>query len=307
MSRGHLEQAPATGRSRVESGPLSCSVGVISALLCGALLGGLGCASMPPADLGLSRYLKGEQPEVTGATPVTFGDWTDDYLHCALERCDNFYWIDVTRSGDLRVEVYAPWGSGLPDFGVVLLDPMGKPIAAPTEPGARPARLNSRVSPGRYTVRVHATGSDDGRLGYELIASFEASGRPASSADKASSKQPATSVKRPTTTPKPSSGEPVKRPAPAPADDGYAAGSLVATAEVLDVEQENGEPVYVLLDAGEPQSVRVGMRGRLREGAETIGRIEIIEVYRDGSRAKLLDSLTGDITIDTGAEIFDAR
>jgi hypothetical protein len=267
-----------------------------------ALLGavfGLGCKSS-----GFSA----SETEAAGAVAVSIGEWQKDHLHCAVERCDNFYWIDVPHSGDLRVEVYAPWGAGLPDFGVVLLDQMGKPIAAPKEPSARPARLASRVSPGRYTVRVHAMGSIDGRIGYELIANFQAAkrgGKSAATSGADSKSAPPKPAKEPQAAKKP------KAPAPAPVTTPTASGSsrgkVVATAEVLELEQEGGEPVYVLLDAGEPQKVRVGMRGRLHEGAATIGEIEIIEVYRDGSRAKLLGGLSGEITIDTAAEIFDRR
>ncbi|MBW2271396.1 MAG: hypothetical protein JRH16_22820 [Deltaproteobacteria bacterium] len=270
----------------------------VALALLGALVG-LGCKSP-----GVSAA----EAEAAGAVAVSIGEWQKDHLHCASERCDNFYWIDVTRSGDLRVEVYAPWGAGLPDFGVVLLDQMGKPIAAPKEPNERPARLSSRVSPGRYTIRVHAMGSNDSRIGYELIANFEAAkpaGRSAAKSSAETKKAPSKPAERSQTTRKAKASAPT--PVATPVVSGSARRKLVATAEVLDVEQEGGEPVYVLLDAGEPQKVRVGMHGRLHEGEATIGEIEIIEVYRDGSRAKLLGALGGEITIDTAAEIFDAR
>jgi hypothetical protein len=273
--------------------------------LCLTLLAA-GCESLPPADLGLSKYLKSDQPEVSGAKPVAIGEWQRDHLHCAAERCDNFYWIDVARSGELRVEVYAPWGSDLPDFGVVLLDPMGKPLAAPKEPSARPARLASRVSPGRYTVRVHAMGSNDGRIGYELIANFTAGkGSSRSQSSTRKSKTSKTS-KQQATDSTPKQAAPQKSAAKPPVSQPPRGAPLVR-AEVLDVEQEEGQPIFVLLDAGEPERIEVGMRGRLQDSGTILGEIEIVEVYRDGSRARLLGELSGEITIDTAAEIFDAR
>lgn len=301
MSRWGSRQASQITSMRLDAKARAPLVLFLLALL------GAGCESMPAADLGLSKYLKGAQPEVESAVAVSLGEWQRDQLHCAVDLCDNFYWIDVTRTGELSVDVYAPWGSGLPDFGVVLLDQNETPLAAPKDPTARPARLSSRVSPGRYTVRVHAVGADDGRISYELIASFEPSSRQPKQV-----KQPAPQVSpppRPKRTAAPKVSTPVDAPTqkPAPPAPRPPMGKPLLSAEVLDVEQEDGNPAYVLLDAGEPQNLRVGMRGRLHESGRTIGEIEVVEVYRDGSRARLIGGLDGEITIDTAAEIFDSQ
>jgi hypothetical protein len=93
---------------------------------------------------------------------------------------------------------------------------------------------------------------------------------------------------------------PVSTPATqAPARD------VLVTAEVLDVEEEGGVASFVLLDAGAPQKVVEDMQGQLREGDRAIGQIVIVEVYADGSRARVVGDLTGAVGIDTVADIFN--
>jgi hypothetical protein len=81
----------------------------------------------------------------------------------------------------------------------------------------------------------------------------------------------------------------------------------IVSAEVLDAEIVEGEPAFVLLDAGKPDGVEVGLQGQLRDGGTVIGEIQVVEVYADGSRARILGELRGDISFDTLADIFDAR
>jgi hypothetical protein len=95
---------------------------------------------------------------------------------------------------------------------------------------------------------------------------------------------------------KASAQAPVSTPAPE--------RDVLVTAEVLDVEEEGGAAAFVLIDAGAPQRVAEDMQGELKEGGRSIGQIVIVEVYTDGSRARVVGDLDGEVGIDTVAEIF---
>lgn len=72
---------------------------------------------------------------------------------------------------------------------------------------------------------------------------------------------------------------------------------------VLEVEAPRGGPTSVLLDGGRGDDLHTGLRGRLIQGGVAIGRIEIVEVFDEGSRARVEGPLGGEITAETVAEI----
>jgi len=73
---------------------------------------------------------------------------------------------------------------------------------------------------------------------------------------------------------------------------------------VLEVENaRDGGSAHVLIDGGHDQSLRVGMRGKLVQDGRSIGRIRIVDVFPQGSRATVEGVLTGDVTPETVAEI----
>lgn len=73
---------------------------------------------------------------------------------------------------------------------------------------------------------------------------------------------------------------------------------------VLEVETgRNGGTAHVLIDGGHDQSLRVGLRGKLIQDGRSIGRIRIVEVFPQGSRAAVEGVLTGPVTPETVAEI----
>jgi hypothetical protein len=73
---------------------------------------------------------------------------------------------------------------------------------------------------------------------------------------------------------------------------------------VLEVETgRNGGGAHVLIDGGRDQSLRVGMRGKLVQDGRSIGRIRIVEVFPQGSRAAVEGELTSPVTPETVAEI----
>ena len=72
---------------------------------------------------------------------------------------------------------------------------------------------------------------------------------------------------------------------------------------VLEVETASGQPRFVIIDGGRKNGLQRGFRGRLIEGGRSIAEIEIVEVYDDGSRARIATELADRITPRTAAEI----
>jgi len=227
---------------------------------------------------------------------IAFGDWTRDSLHCAADHCQNFYGVIVEQAGTLKAEVYAPWGSNMPDFDLALLDADGNPLARPSKPNGRPRRLTHRLLPGSYYLRVHSRGNSDTRLKYDIVTSL--------STDVRAPKKPRVASKPPRPKPTPKTARKPKQPETAPVSTAAPKRDVLVTAEVLDVDEVDGAAAFVLLDAGEPQRVEEDMQGELREGGQAIGQIVIVEVYADGSRARVIGDLSGEVGIDTQADIF---
>ncbi len=75
------------------------------------------------------------------------------------------------------------------------------------------------------------------------------------------------------------------------------------SARILEVENPPGGERKVLIDLGESRGMTPGLRGRLIEDGSPIGEIEIIEVFPDGSRARLEGTSSVRITPKTSAEI----
>ena len=75
----------------------------------------------------------------------------------------------------------------------------------------------------------------------------------------------------------------------------------IAMAEAVDAACASGDAL--LVEAGTGTGMERGMRGELREGDLTIGEIEIIAVYAQGSRARILGGLSAPITFDTRARV----
>src|SRR4030095_14214787 len=74
-------------------------------------------------------------------------------------------------------------------------------------------------------------------------------------------------------------------------------------AAVLEVEGGRTSEQTVLLDAGEAAQLRPGMRGVLVDAGKKLGSVVIVNVYPDGSRARVEGVLAGPISPRTVAEI----
>ena len=76
---------------------------------------------------------------------------------------------------------------------------------------------------------------------------------------------------------------------------------------VLEVEKRFDGSEAVLIDKGRRAGIGRGDRGRLVESGRELGRIEILDVYDDGSRALIRGALEAPITPETVAEVRVAR
>lgn len=74
------------------------------------------------------------------------------------------------------------------------------------------------------------------------------------------------------------------------------------TASVIELEG-HGEGRKVLIDKGTDAGLRSGQRGRLVDGGRTLAEIEIVEVFAEGSRARLLGKIGGVVSGSTRAVI----
>jgi hypothetical protein len=217
------------------------------------------------------------------AAPVLEGGvWTEAALHCRKNDCQNLYQVVMTRSGSVKVTVNAPADPALPDFTLELQDRDGHVIAEDRKLMKRPREVIRGLTPGLYVVAIKGRDTRDDRLSYKVRYDLVKKGtKKAKRRSKAKAKPKRT----------------VAKPPPPPAPRNWI-GS-----EVLEVERQGGEPVAVLLEAGTSQGMKPGLRGELVEGDKTIAQLEVVDVYAEGSRARIIGALTAPITLDTSARI----
>ena len=68
---------------------------------------------------------------------------------------------------------------------------------------------------------------------------------------------------------------------------------------ILEVDEDGA----LLIDGGRQDGLRAGQRGRLVDGKRTLGSLVVVDVFDEGSRARIEGTLSGEITADTVAEI----
>lgn len=284
---------------------------VLLAMGCGAVLAlsGAGCQMLSSSwekarTIELPGRLQGDDGGAGGVDAaeveaMAFGTWTKDSIHCAEDHCRNIYGVIVDEPGTIKAEVFAPLGVDVPDFDLALLDAEGNPIAHPVDPDRRPRRLEHRVEPGNYFLLVSSRGDNEARLKYELLAKISTKRRSPSVPAKppAAEPEPVPTTEVASTDTLPTSEQPsVSTPAPR--------REVLVTAEVLDIEEDADDEMFVLLDKGTPHLVTEQMQGELMDGDRPIGQIVVVEVYADGSRARVEGSLDGEVGIDTVADLF---
>lgn len=203
-----------------------------------------------------------------GATLLPLDRTWPNSLDCGRD-CVDWYRTQVDGSGTLDVTVDSRTASGPPPrFYVELygsdMRALGSAIG---DPGGT-ARVRARVGPGAYLTRVRV---DGGAMGYEIRARLL---RPVVRKTEPEKKQQ-------------------QRPAP----------TRQVNARVIEVEGHAGSDQRVLIDQGGNAGVRPGSRGRLVDAGRTLAEIEVIEVFPEGSRARVLGRMQGVVSSETRAEI----
>jgi len=241
---------------------------VVGLLVLATGFGGFGCASRRDAKA------RETAPELTLSSRV------EGSLHCGRGRCRETYRLVVDKRRKVRVTAEAPADPALPDFALVLEDANQRLIAENRVALERPRKIVATLAPGLYYVVLTGTHNKDDQLSYKL------------KIDPIATKSVTRKKRR-----SPSGGGGTPPPPPPPKR------KVTVPSEVLEVERAGGEPVAVLLEAGTSQGIAPGQRGELVEGGQVIGRIEVVDVYAAGSRAKIVGGLTSPITLDTSAQI----
>jgi hypothetical protein len=211
-----------------------------------------------------------KQEKARAAAPLLSLDrWEQGVLHCGRGKCSAWYKLNLSQATRVVFEAEAPADANLPDFGLSLHDVAVDELAVDRAAHRRPRRIDKKLDAGLYFLHVFALDESDIQLAYKLQVKKYRAPRRAK-----------------------------KRAAPKPPP------LVPVSAEVLEVERNGGEPAAVLLGAGTQQGIAAGQRGELVDGEQVIGQLEVVDVYEDGCRAKIVGGLTAPISLDTGARIM---
>ena len=192
-----------------------------------------------------------------GARPIQLGVEQHDSMKCDEGDCADWYSFQLDTKTPVAIQVDPDTGPAWDvEVEVVLYDAVGTVIATEKTEGRPSLAVKSDLAPGSYYIAVgSATGGNV--VPYTLVARAEAPKR-ASPSGSSAGKKPASRFE-------------TKR------------GSVL---EISD----NGHAV--LLDIGKSQGIRVGLKGRLLSGGAAAGSLEIVEVYPEGSLARLSGGAT---------------
>ncbi len=226
------------------------------------------------------------QEERLAAPVLEPGAWTEAALHCRKDACENLYQLVMGRGGSVKVTVNAPADPALPDFTLELQDRDGHVIAEDRELMKRPRNVTRGLAPGLYLVSIKGRGTRDDRLSYKVRYDVVTK-------TEVKKARPSPPQAAPKSRPKP----PPPPPPPPPPTTRWIAS------EILEVERQGGEPVAVLLEAGTSDGLKPGLKGELVDGGQPIAVLEVVDVYAEGSRARIVGALTAPITLDTTARI----
>lgn len=186
------------------------------------------------------------------------GEASTGSLDCRAGDCLDWHRIRVVDRGTLRLGARAT-RSDKPDarFAVILADGFGETIERLEDLGEAQRELTRVLEPGFYLIGVESPARAKA-LDYQLTTDFEPIVAPPPPV-------------RPKVEPKPPSPT---RPTHRSVD-----------AEVLEVEGQLSQPTGVLLDLGRDRGVTEGMTGELLEDGRIVGKIRVLDVYEEGSRA----------------------
>ena len=238
----------------------------------------LSCASPPPPTHSMPA----------GAIPLGFDPHVDEF-NCSAGNCVHWYQVAVPRRGKLRLFVKSfelakkektgffnffdrnGEPPGPPGFEITLSDSNGNSISSAKSNGRPEQSVRSSVTKGSYLVSIWS--ENPGRpFGYRLSSEFKAARKP----------------------------RPVSLPPPPPPVIQYESRD----ATILEAEGWGADVKAWLIDLGSSHGMSAGLKGRLMDDGEEIGKIVIEQVFPDGSRAGVEVNLLRPLGRDTRVEIL---
>ena len=170
------------------------------------------------------------------ARGLRLGRWQADQLHCRDTDCSDWYRVDLGSRGDLVIDVASPNGDPT-DFNVILASASSEVLTRASSRGRGRAHVAWSTRAGTYLIEVSSDDPSKQPQAYQIRAEF---------------------------TPEP--------PPPPPPEPQF----QVLEAEVIEIEGSPARPDAVLVDKGSQAGVSAGREGRLYDGDQQIGSIEII-------------------------------
>ena len=187
-----------------------------------------------------------------GARPLEFGTAAHDSLKCDEGDCADWYTIEVDQKGPVAIQLDPDTGPAWNvEVELLVYDEVGTVIENERTDGRPDLSVRPELAPGKYFIAVGSTTAGN-VVPYALVAREEKKAPAAATTGK---KTPATKPKVET-----------------------------RRGSVLEVS-DGGRSV--LLDIGKSQGIKVGQKGRLLTGGAATGALEIVEVYPEGSLARV--------------------
>jgi hypothetical protein len=184
---------------------------------------------------------------------------------------DDWFLLDFSSAGNLKVVVTGAQGAALPHIFVAITDLSGQFPGNPVRSGGRPrVGLAQQVAKGQRLLWIGTEPEASGATAYSVRAEFAPR-----------------VVPRPATTP---------APPPPPQVSVY-------TTRVVEFAQGQGETQFATVAGGVNAGMRVGLRGRLKDGGRVIGQLQVVEVFPAGSRVRIDGALAAPVTARTVVEI----
>lgn len=185
--------------------------------------------------------------------------------------CIDWFVVELPGKGEIQLEVTATNPEGLaPDYEVTIANHRADPLQHRSNKGRAGVQVAWSGDPGAYFVAV-GSGPSKTVLQYRIVARYQ----PPAARDDSRPRSETRSEREFET----------------------------ISAMVLEVEAERGRPRFVIIDGGRRNGHRAGFRGRLIERGRFVAEIEIVDVFDEGSRARIATDLLGAITPQTMAEI----
>ena len=221
------------------------------------------CASGPPQDPagGPGRALS-----------YTLGQRAGGSFDCEDGDCQDWYLFETSQPGSVNVSVEAQRADGTSAEVELTITGAQADVLATAQ--SRSGQLQERwvIRPTPHYFRITTAGAEGGEaLSYTLRTDFEP--------DYTARRKAAPKVE---STPKPRAGRrpvPTVERVPTPEPD---PSWRIVEALLIGIDGDEA-----LLGEGSLGGIRVGFRGRIVEGGRAVARFEVIQVFPEGSRARL--------------------